>query len=81
MASTKSKAELLEKYGYQYNFYRMLYFNRDAKKIFSFEFIEDNDEDKLETMMKERNKEEWQFYANKPLSAQVRNDILKELKS
>jgi hypothetical protein len=59
----------------------MIYFNLKAKKVFSFEVIDDNPEDWLEQKISEPNKEEWAFYSNSEFSEQIKNDIKKDIGS
>ena len=67
------KQDLLNEAGYAYNFDRMVYFNRRAKKAFSVEFIEDHDEDELKKLIREHTKTRgWQFYFNSTPSESVR---------
>ena len=62
-----AKGKILENAGYEYNFDRMVYFNRAAKKVFSIEFVEDHDETELRRRISEEtNGSEWRFYFNNP---------------
>ena len=80
MSSTKEKKEILENANYQYHFSRMIYFNRDSKKIFSYEAIEDNNLEWLNKSINERNDlNEWRFYFNDEPSGEIKIDIVKEL--
>jgi hypothetical protein len=81
MATSKSKEEILQENGYRYHFVRMIYFNLEKKKVFSFEVIDDNSESWLEQKINEANKEDWEFYSNSALPEQIKNDIKKELGS
>jgi hypothetical protein len=74
------KEELLKQAGYRYNFDRMVYINRDARKIFSVEAIEDKPEEWLIEKIAEKNDDgEWQFFFNEAPSPAVRRDFLAEL--
>lgn len=73
------KGELLERNGYRYNFYRMAYINRAAKKVFSVEAIEDNPVEWLTARMAERSNGDWQFYFTQPPSQAVVRDFVAEL--
>lgn len=42
MTELLEKRELLRTAGYKYNFNREVYVNRDDKKVFSLEFVEDH---------------------------------------
>ena len=48
-----SKWQILREAGYEYNFDRMVYFNRGAKKAFSVEFVEDHSENELQSYIRE----------------------------
>jgi hypothetical protein len=74
------KKDLLREAGYAYNFNRMLYFNRQTKKAFSVEFVDDNDESELERRIREDgNGNGWRFYFNSPLPDAVRRELEKVL--
>ena len=76
MPALETKIQILDSGGYRYNFDRMLYFNRSAKKAFSVEFIEDHDEVELEKCIHENTgAAEWHFYSNSPLSNSVRREL------
>jgi hypothetical protein len=80
MDNQLSKRQLLDGSGYRYNFDRMIYVNRHARKIFSFEVVEDNDVEWLSGRIAEPNpSNEWIFYFNGPVSESVRRQLLKEL--
>jgi hypothetical protein len=71
-----SKEKVLRDAGYVYNFDRMVYVNRVAKKVFSAEFVEDNDETQLRKRINEEtNGSEWRFYFNKTPPAAVRREL------
>jgi hypothetical protein len=70
------KQDLLREAGYAYNFNRMLYFNRQAKKAFSAEFVDDNDESELERRIHEEgDRNGWRFYFNSPPPDAVRREL------
>jgi hypothetical protein len=73
------KGELLKKNGYRYNFNRMAYINRTAKKVFSIEAIEDHPLEWLSARMAEKSNGDWQFYFNEPPSQAVVRDFVAEL--
>jgi hypothetical protein len=58
------KSEILEEAGYSYNFDRMVYVNRAAKKAFSVEFIEDHTENEIQRRLHEETNGQWRFYFN-----------------
>jgi len=70
------KQDLLRRAGYDYNFERMLYFNRQAKKAFSVEFVDDHEESELERSIREEdNRNGWRFYFNSPPSDAVKHEL------
>lgn len=73
------KEDLLNQAGYRYNFDRMAYVNRAAKKVFSIEAIEDHSEEWLSEKLAERNHSDWRFYFNEAPSSSVRRDFIAEL--
>lgn len=76
MPALATKIQILDSGGYRYNFDRMLYFNRAAKKAFSIEFIEDKNEETLEKCIHEdTGVKEWHFYFSSPLSDSVRREL------
>jgi hypothetical protein len=74
------KQDLLRQAGYAYNFDRMVYFNRKAKKAFSVEFVEDRGEDELERLIRERAKPNgWRFYFNSEPAESVKRELERAL--
>ncbi|HEY6292339.1 MAG TPA: hypothetical protein VI455_12385 [Terriglobia bacterium] len=71
------KSQLLRKSGYAYNFNRMVYFNRQAKKAFSVEFVEDHSASYLQRYIKKTEREPgWHFYFNgRDLPTAVRREL------
>jgi len=49
------KEPILRSLGYVYNFDRMVYFNRTARKAFSVEWLEDHTDDELRRALEEQN--------------------------
>lgn len=80
MPKLKQKKEILEEASYRYHFNRDIYFNRNKKKIFSLEAIEDNDPnwliDRINMVTKS---EEWCFFFNVDPSDKIKKEILKDL--
>ncbi|HET6675024.1 MAG TPA: hypothetical protein VFG71_06780 [Nitrospiraceae bacterium] len=73
-----AKKRILEGAGYTYSFDRMIYFNRDAKKVFSIEFVEDHNEVELQRCINEdteEGKREWHFYFTSPPSGAIRREL------
>lgn len=73
------KGELLERNGYRYNFDRLVYINRAAKKVFSVAAIENNPVEWLSARMAEKNDGSWQLYFNEAPPPGVVRDFLAEL--
>jgi hypothetical protein len=67
---------MLEESGYVYSLDRMVYVNRNARKVFSEEFVEDHNEDELQERISERTEgQTWRFYTNSPVSEGVRREL------
>jgi hypothetical protein len=75
LTRTTTKQDLLENAGYRYSFDRELYFNREAKKAFSVEFIEDNAETELKRRIEQMSGADWQFFFNNPPSDAVKREL------
>jgi hypothetical protein len=70
------KVRLLDNAGYAYSFDRMMYINREAKKAFSVEFIDDNPEAEIESKIQEPTEAtEWRFYTNLPVSPGTKKEL------
>lgn len=77
-----AKEELLNRAGFHYNFDRMAYLNRDAKKIFSWEAIEDHTEDWILERINERNDSgTWKFYTSGTISENLKASMAAELEN
>jgi hypothetical protein len=72
------KEELLNRTGYSYNFNRMAYMNRMAKKVFSVEAVEDHPIEWLNDKIAEENNGNWRFYFNDEPSPAVKKVFLEE---
>jgi hypothetical protein len=75
MRSTATKKQILEDAGYSYSFDRLIYINRNARKAFSTEFVDDHDEADLEARINEPPAGEWRFYFNSPPSEAVKREL------
>jgi hypothetical protein len=77
MPTTPTKRQILEDSGYAYSFDRMIYINRDARKAFSLEFIDDHSEGELESRINEPAPPagEWHFYFNSDPSEAVKREL------
>ena len=76
-ATATRKQTILENAGYAYSFERMIYVNRDARKAFSVEFIDDHSEGELEDRINEPTPQtgEWHFYFNSGPSDAVKREL------
>jgi hypothetical protein len=82
MSTSKSKEKILQENRFRYHFNRMIYFNKETRKIFSFEAIDDHDEAWLLQKIREANTEHWQFYFNNPPpSDSIKNEVIRELEA
>ena len=81
MLTVASKKQILEDVGYAYSFDRLSYINRDARKVFSIEFVQDNSEDELRTRINEPYppKGQWRFYFNSEPSESVKREFLRSI--
>jgi len=76
-ASEVNKKQILEQAGYHYSFDRMIYVNRDARKAFSIEYVQDHDEADLEARIKEPTSHngEWTFNFSSGPSDAVKREL------
>ncbi len=75
-----TKIEILGSSGYIYSIKRMVYYNRKARKVFSVEAVEDQDENWLQEHIGEENGSlEWRFYFNTTPSEAVQRKLVSEL--
>jgi hypothetical protein len=72
---TATKEQLLKSSGYSYNFDRELYLNRNLKKAFSVEFIEDRSEEEIQKAIQEPAIGSWRFFFVGPSSAAAENEL------
>ena len=81
LRTVATKKQILEEAGYAYSFDRRIYLNRNARKVFSLEFVDDNSETKLEACINGAPPPigEWRFYFNSGPSDAVKRDLLKIL--
>jgi hypothetical protein len=80
MTSSTTKKQILDTAGYRYNFDRSLYINREARKAFSVEFIDDKPQEELERRIREETPgSEWRFFFNTPPSDAVKRELAKAL--
>jgi len=75
-----AKERLLRQAGYSYHFDRLAYVNREARKVFAVETIEDHGEDWLVRKLAEPNTSgAWKFY-DEP-AAGIRRAFVTELEN
>lgn len=80
MPKQNVKTDLLDKAGYAYNFDRMMFINRQAKKAFSIEFVDDYPETEIASKIQEPNDEaEWRFYTSLPMSEGTKRELKRVL--
>lgn len=74
MPTALAKQRILEDAGYAYIFDRLSYINREARKVFSIQFVDDHSEDELKKRISESTPSngEWHFYFNSPPSEAVK---------
>lgn len=70
------KRDILKDADYRYNFDRDIYFNRQTKKAFSLEYVDDTDEKLLAQQIQEgKDGTSWTFYFNSGPSEGVRQEL------
>jgi len=70
------KRDIMKDAKYQFNYDRALYVNRDAKKAFSLEFIDDTPEEELTKRVHESTDvSEWTFYFNSIPTEGVKREL------
>ncbi|STX50466.1 Uncharacterised protein [Legionella busanensis] len=78
----ETKTGILNSNGFQYHFVRHIYYNKQSKKIFSEEIIEDNTEDWLINKIQEKNNTgSWQIYFNEGCTFDLQKELISELDS
>jgi hypothetical protein len=76
MTTATSKMRILEDAGYAFSFPRTIYVNRQAKKVFSVEFVEDHDDEEIKRRINENTQGgKWRFYFNSPPSDAVKREL------
>jgi hypothetical protein len=77
---TTDKELILKSAGYVYNFDRMAYYNRAAKKAFTAEWVDDKDVNDLQRALTEPNDSEgWKVYSEPQPPQSVINEFLAEI--
>jgi hypothetical protein len=81
MTNLAAKKRILDTAGYRYSFDRELYFNREVKKAFSVEFVEDKPEAELERRISEETLgTDWHFFFNNPPSDAIKRELANALR-
>ena len=76
MTELSDKKNLLNAEGYAYSFNRQVYYNRDSRKVFSLEFIEDHNTVNLRNHIHEyTNGQNWRFYFNEAPPNSVKREL------
>ena len=77
MHTVANKRQILEDAGYAYSFDRLSYINRDARKVFSIEFVQDHSEAELLAGINAPAPPpgEWRFYFNSDPSEAVKREL------
>lgn len=74
------KTNLLNAAGYRYNLDRMMFVNRQVKKAFSTEFVDDHPEADIAARIQEpHNEQEWRFYTNWPILPGIERELKRVL--
>jgi len=80
MPKLSTKTHLLDGAGYAYNFERMMFINRQAKKAFSVEFVDDQPESKIKSLIQKPNVEaDWLFFTSLPMSEGTKKELKRVL--
>ncbi len=76
--ATYDKKDILKQAGFKFHFDKDIYVNRNKKKIFSLEAIEDHDEKWLQQCVDEDHAD-WKFYCNTPPTEYVKQELINEV--
>ncbi len=80
MDTSLEKDQILRSAGFRYNFDRMAYVDRKAKKVISIEAVEDHPEEWLKQVIAQTNDTgDWRFYFEEPPTESVRQAFVAEL--
>jgi hypothetical protein len=77
MTTPVNKRQILDDAGYIYMIDRLSYVSRDARKVFSIEFVEDHTEAELQERINDPPPPpgEWRFYFNTAPSESVKREL------
>lgn len=76
MIGNSEKLKILQQNDFKYHFSRELYFNREMRKIFSREAIEDHDSTWLKGKIEEKNIYDVMIYFNGPVSEEIKEELV-----
>ena len=80
MEDNSRKLAILKGAGFRYHFDREIYVDRQSRKVFSLEAIEDHDEVWLQRCVDENiDQDKWTFYSNSPFSEEIKDALIVEL--
>ena len=80
MSELTDKERLLEHAGYRYHFDRMIYFNRNTRRAFSIEFVEDNSLQVIQALLGQPAPAQgWVIHFNDAPSERVRRELIEAL--
>jgi hypothetical protein len=80
MPIVESKKQILEDAGYAYSFDRRSYINRDARKVFSIEFVQEHDETELKACINQPTlRGEWEFHFKLEPSDGAKRELLRSI--
>jgi hypothetical protein len=80
MVTEERKKRILEDAGFAYSFDRLSYINRQARKVFSIEFVQDNDEAEIRARIgRPTPAGEWEFNFNSKPTDSVKREFLRSI--
>ncbi len=80
MSELTDKERLLEHAGYRYHFDRMIYFNRNSRRAFSLEFVEDHSLQEIQDFLCQAAPVQgWILHFNDAPSERVQRELIEAL--
>jgi hypothetical protein len=79
MTELTDKADLLKRSGYRYHFERMIYRNRETKRAFSIEFVEDHSLQEIQNLLEAPATNDWVFHFNQPPPEEIKKELAEAL--
>ena len=73
------KQGFMRSHGFGYIKRNQIFANVEAQKVFSLEYVDDNDEGTITRCISEPNTGDWQFYSNKPMDEKTKQTIICDL--